>query len=311
MLSLLRKTTLLPTEFYKFFNEYKPEDKLFFAFFRISMGLFFLVHFVSTLTDFNLLFTDQGLIPLEVVGFLGSEKMPSFFFVIKLLGTMNISESAVIMGYIVIYILTCVSLTVGFMSRLSAGVILILHLLIFQSSSTFMYGIDFFKTIAMFYCFLFPLGSFYSLDSKIFKYNDINPTPFRNLLRIHMCIVYFTSGLDKAFGINWWNGESIWKALHLPGFQSYILDNSSYDIFVSFPVIPIFIGISTIIIELFYPYFMWKKSTRKVFIWMVVALHTGIIIAMNLYFFGALMILLNLSAFLNLEDSKKPIAATS
>jgi len=52
---------LLPTEFYKFFNEYKPEDKLFFAFFRISMGLFFLVHFVSTLSDFNLLFTDQGL----------------------------------------------------------------------------------------------------------------------------------------------------------------------------------------------------------------------------------------------------------
>ncbi|MEN4759522.1 hypothetical protein ABEG63_04205 [Chryseobacterium sp. C39-AII1] len=311
MQNLLRKTSTLPYEFYRFFNEFKLEDRLFFAFFRISMGLFFLVHFVSTLTDFDLLFTNKGLIPLDVIEFLGADRMVSFNFIMKYLGTMNISEASVIMGYIVAYILACISLTVGFMSRLSALIILILHLIIFQSSSTFMYGIDFFKSIAMFYCVMFPLGSFYSVDSKIFKLKEINPTPFRNLLRIHLCIVYFTSGLDKAFGINWWNGESIWKALHLPGFQSYILDNTSYDVFVSFPIIPIFIGVSTIAVELFYPYFMWKKSTRKYFIWMVVALHAGIIIAMNLYFFGALMILLNLSAYLNLEESKKPVALTA
>ncbi|MFP3590481.1 HTTM domain-containing protein [Chryseobacterium sp. SIMBA_038] len=306
MLNLLRKTRSLPVQFYQFFNEYRQDDKLFFAFFRISMGLFFLVHLLSTLTDFNLLFTNQGLIPLEIIEFLGSDHMPSFNFIMKLFGTMNVQESTVVMSYIILYIVACVSLTVGFMSRVSAVIILVLHLIVFQSSSTFMYGIDFFKSIAMFYCILFPLGSFYSVDSKIFKTKEFNPTPFRNLLRIHLCIVYFTSGLDKAFGINWWNGESIWKALHLPGFQSYILDNN-YDLFVHFPIIPTIIGISTIAVELFYPYFMWKASTRKYFIWMVVSLHVGIIIAMNLYFFGALMILLNLSAFLNLEESTKKV----
>ncbi|MCW3161653.1 HTTM domain-containing protein [Chryseobacterium oryctis] len=311
MQNLLRKTRSLPYEFYQFFNEYKQEDKLFFAFFRISMGLFFLVHLLSIITDFDLLFTNNGLIPLEIIEFLGSDRMPSLHFVMKLFGLINVSEATVVIGYIVLYIIACISLTIGFMSRLSALIILILHILVFQSSSTFMYGIDFFKSIAMFYCVVFPLGRFYSVDNKIFKFKEVNPTPFRNLLRIHLSIVYFTSGLDKAFGINWWNGESIWKALHLPGFQSYILDNSSYEIFLNFPIIPIFIGISTIAVELLYPYFMWKNSTRKYFIWMVVALHAGIIIAMNLYFFGALMILLNLSAFLNLEESKKTVAVTS
>ncbi|PNW15498.1 hypothetical protein C1637_03490 [Chryseobacterium lactis] len=279
---------------------YRKEDRMFFPFFRISIGLFFLVHFISTLSDFSLLYTDDGLIPLNVLSLLRVEVIPTLNIVLKLLNGFGVENIYTIYAYIILYILFCITLTVGLFSRFSAIVLLLLHIILFQSSNAYMYGVDYFKSIAMFYCAVFPVGSKLSLDATLFKKKEFNPSPYRNLLKIHLSIVYFTSGLDKAFGVNWWNGESIWKSFHLPGFESYIIEN--YDVLSSYPILPTFIGISTMCIELLYPLFMWKKSMKAYWLILVLGLHMGIIIAMNLYFFGALMILLNLSGFLNLEE---------
>lgn len=284
----------------KRFLTFKKEDGLFFPFFRISISLFCLINFIAILPDFKLLFTNNGLIPLNVLSILKTSYIPSFNFLQNTLHDFGISSNTIVYTYIISYCSCCVVLLLGLFTRFFSLFLLILHLLIFQSSTPYMYGLEFFKSISLFYCFIFPVGNKISLDQYFFKKPQINPSPYRNLLKIHMSIVYFTSGLDKSFGINWWNGESIWKAIHLPGFKSHLIEN--YNVFVKYPILPIVLGIGTIIIELFYPLFISIKKTRNLWLFLVISLHIGIILTLNLYFFGILMILLNMSAHLVLEE---------
>lgn len=285
------------------FNKHHTKDDLFFPFFRMAISLFCLIHLFSILADFDLLFTDNGIVPLRVLSILKSNFLPSYYFIINTLNNFGISSNHAKIIYISLYSITCITLFSGFLTRASAIFLLILHLIIFQSSSIFMYGVDYFKTIALFYCCVFPLGSKMSIDNLVFQRKDfVNPSPYRNLLKIHLCIAYFVSGIDKAFGINWWNGESIWKAIHLPGFSSYLIKD--YSIFLQFPIIPISIGISTFVVEFFYPLFINIQKTRLIWLCFVVLFHVGIILCLNLYFFGIMMIILNLSAFLDLTDKQ-------
>jgi uncharacterized membrane protein YphA (DoxX/SURF4 family) len=297
--------TLLKSNLLRFeekFLLYKKEDGLFFPFFRISVSVFCLINFLAILPDFELLFTNDGLIPLNVLSIMKTDYMPSYNYLQNTLNHIGIPLNTTVTIYIISYCASCVFILLGLFTRFFSLLLLVLHLLIFQSSAPYMYGLEFFKSISLFYCFVFPVGNKMSLDALFFKKPEINPSPYRNLLKIHMAIVYFTSGLDKSFGINWWNGESIWKAIHLPGFKSHMIDN--YNIFVKYPVLPILFGIGTIAVEFFYPLFMSIKKTRNIWLILTISLHVGIIIALNLYFFGILMILLNMSAYLTLEDEK-------
>ncbi|RDC55373.1 hypothetical protein DU508_17525 [Pedobacter chinensis] len=287
------------------FLAFQKEDGLFFPFFRIAIGLFCCTHLLAISRDFELLYTDSGLIPLKILSIQKVQYMPSYSYVQSILTYLGITSSSFALGYMILYGILCITLVFGFLTRFSSLTLLFLHILIFQSSTPYMYGVEFFKSIALFYCFIFPVGNKISVDSLIFKRSEINPTPYRNLLKIHMSIVYFTSGIDKSFGINWWNGESVWKAIHLPGFKSNIIDN--YNLFAQYPSLPLLFGIGTIIIEVFYPLAMAFRKTRMLWLLLTISLHVGIILSLNLYFFGLLMILLNLAAFLTLKDDKHDV----
>ena len=284
------------------FLAFRKDDSLFFPFFRIAIGLFCAIHLLAISRDFGLLYTDNGLIPLKILSIQKVQYMPSYGYVQNLLTYIGIEPGVFAIGYMILYGTLCITLVLGFLTRFSALTLLFLHVLIFQSSTPYMYGVEFFKSIALFYCLVFPVGSKIAIDCLLFKRPEINPTPYRNLLKIHMSIVYFTSGIDKSFGINWWNGESVWKAIHLPGFKSNIIDN--YHLFSQYPILPLLFGIGTIIVEIFYPLGMAFRKTRALWLVMTIGLHVGIIFSLNLYFFGLLMILLNLAAFLKLKDDK-------
>lgn len=298
-INLTNKLPLLMENFFSF----NKADGLFFPFFRIAISFFCLVHLFSILPDFELLYTNNGLIPLDVLSILKTDYMPSYNYIQNTLSDHGISATVLASTYVIIYCVSCVMVFIGLFTRFFSFLLLFLHLLIFQSSSPYMYGLDFFKSIALFYCFIFPVGNKMSIDQLLFKKIEINPSPYRRLLKIHMSIVYVSSGFDKAFGINWWNGESIWKAIHLPGFTSNLIDN--YNILSHYPILPIAFGICTLIIEILYPLAMFIKKTKVLWLILIISLHVGIIVCLNLYFFGLFMILLNLSAFLTLEESTK------
>ncbi len=114
------------------------------------------------------------------------------------------------------------------------------------------------------------------------------------LLQIHLCYVYFFAGIGKVLGKDWFDGNSIFHALLLE--SSNIM---SYETAIEYSFLFVILGWGTLIIEIFYPVFIWHKSTRKYILWVIVSLHIGIIFFMKLYFFGLIMILLNLIAWRN------------
>src|SRR5262249_3243894 len=62
------------------------------------------------------------------------------------------------------------------------------------------------------------------------------------------------------------------------------------------PILP-FLGIAVCVIELGYPVFIWWRRTRLIWLISIIAMHIGIGLAMGLYLFSSIMIILNLSAF--------------
>jgi len=158
----------------------------------------------------------------------------------------------------------------------------------------YLYGADFFASMALFYCIIFPKGKF-SIDYYIRKF-EINQISLRwslRMLQVHLCIIYTFSGIDKGLGINWYNGESIWRAVSAHNYNG-LISLSNYEL-------PNFIyaslGIFTLITETFYPIFINYSKTRKLWLVFTISMHVSIIVFMGLYFFGTLMIILNIAAY--------------
>jgi len=50
-------------------------------------------------------------------------------------------------------------------------------------------------------------------------------------------------------------------------------------------------------LEIGYPFFVWNSKTRKVWLICICAVHAGIGLAMGMYLFALIMIVLNVAAF--------------
>lgn len=186
-------------------------------------------------------------------------------------------------------------LLLGLCCRTSAVVAWFLHLCAVKSGALLSYGMDNFTTIGLFYLMVSPLPDQYSLDWKIRKHriNDSHPSGFfRRVLQLHMCIIYFFGGITKCMGSGWWNGTSIWRALIRAPFNVV-----PPDILVSWRYFfPVF-GISVCLLETGYPFFIWMKRTQRVWLACVIGMHITIGLAMGLYLFTLIMIILNVAAF--------------
>lgn len=289
------------TEYEDFFFKHKEKDVGFLLFFRVSVSLICLLHFFAIWFDFDLLYRQNGIVPSEVAGLLKQTWIPSFGQIESWFNhTFGIQGQETALLFKAIFICTCLSLACGFMTRPSAILLLFLHLVLIKGSDLYAYGIDNFKTIVLFYCCIFPVGKQFAVDNVIFGRNVIlHPTPYRRILQIHLCFVYFFSGLEKLMGYNWHNGESIWKALHLPFFSTDL--SFHIDSLGAYPLVFVILGWGVILIELGYPFFMYYRKTRTLWLILTVLLHLGILLGLSLYFFSALMIILNIAAFMDMR----------
>jgi hypothetical protein len=187
------------------------------------------------------------------------------------------------------------SLVIGFASRASAISAWFLHLCAAKSGGFVSYGMDNFVTIALFYLMLSPLPDRCSIDWRL---RDLRPHDpqllgfWRRVLQLHLCVIYFFSGLAKCLGSGWWNGSSVWRALIRPPFN--VIDP---EILVRCKYLFPLAGILICVLEFGYPFFIWSTRTRKIWLLSVCALHVAIAITMGMYLFSLVMIVLNVAAF--------------
>lgn len=279
---------------------FPPSSDTWLGFLRISVALQVIFYCFSLRKDWDDLFAlaRAGVIKrdlAEAILSAQSHYIPRVGWLVDWFMSLGGSEQTALA--IVWWSLLCAAglLFVGLFSREAAIAALFLHLCAVKSSSGLTYGVDNFTSIGLFYLTISPLPDRWAGDrwlrnvpGKQAHWLGFN----RRVLQLHLCLIYFFSGITKCAGAGWWDGTSIWYALVRPPFN--LLPPEALIAWKSlFPIL----GISVCLLETGYPLFIWVRKTRAFWLLAVIAMHLGIGLAMGLYLFAFVMITLNLAAF--------------
>ena len=267
---------------------------------RVGLGFQVTFYSLSLRNDWNYLLsgTASGLVTrnlAEALLSLESHFVPRLGWLVALATHVGLREETVLsLAWLCLVAAGC-GLIVGLASRLSAILAWFFHLCVAKSGGFVSYGVDNFMTIGLFYLMLSPLPDRYSLDWRVRELQPKNPQLlgfWRRVLQLHLCVIYFFSGLTKSLGTGWWDGSSVWRALIRPPFNVIdpeILVRWNY----LFPVAGIFVCI----LELGYSFFIWNDKTRKIWLICICGMHFAIGVTMGMYLFALIMIVLNVAAF--------------
>ncbi len=279
---------------------FPAESDTWLAVLRIGLGLEVILYALSLRDDWNYLLagTGHGLISRslgEAILSLESHFVPRLGWLVGLGAHIGLREETVLFVAWICLLTAGCTLLVGFACRFSAILAWFLHLCAAKSGGFVSYGVDNFMTIGLFYLMLSPVPDQYSLDWRLRELQPKSPQLvgfWRRVLQLHLCLIYFFSGLTKCLGSGWWDGSNVWRALIRPPFD--VIDP---EILVRwrylFPVAGIFICM----LEFGYPFFIWNSRTRTIWLIGICAMHVGIGLTMGMYLFAFIMIILNVAAF--------------
>jgi hypothetical protein len=193
------------------------------------------------------------------------------------------------------YVTFLVVLLVGWHTRIAAFLVCLSHYVIMNTVSIFIYGLDIFLQIALFYLVVMPVAKAYSLDvwqGRVSSAPSWGVTLSRRVLQIHLCLAYISSGFEKVQSPAWWSGNVIWRSLVQPDFRQY-----DFTWLARFPWLAMLSSWFVMLMEAGYCVAMWVPRLRVCWIAGIIVLHLGIALFMGLGLFGLIMILLTISAF--------------
>jgi hypothetical protein len=265
------------------------------AILRVGLGLEVALYSLSLRNDWTYLLSGTFRRVAEALLSLESHFIPRLGWAINLGTHVVLHEATVLVVTWACLLAAGCSLFVGLACRLSAIAAWFLHLCAAKSGAFVSYGMDNFMTIGLFYLMLSPLPDRYSLDWRLrrLRPKDSQLLGFwRRVLQLHLCIIYFFSGLTKCLGSGWWNGSSVWRALIRPPFS--VIDP---EILVTWKYLFPVAGIFICVLEFGYPFFIWNTRTRKIWLCGVCAMHVAIAGTMGMYLFSLVMIVINVAAF--------------
>jgi len=276
---------------------------------RIGLGLAVILYALSLRNDWNyLLGGTTGLVNrnlAEAILSLDTRLTPRLGWFVVLGERFGLTEQAVLsIAWFCLLGASCM-LLIGFACRFSAILAWLLQLAAAKSGAFLTYGVDHFMTIGLFYLMLSPLPDRWSVDWKLRKRRPKTPDLlgfWQRVLQLHLCLIYFFSGLTKFLGTGWWDGSSVWRALIRSPFN--IVDP---ELLVKLKYLLPVAGICVWVLEFGYPFFIWSRKTRMWWLIFICVLHVGIGLTMRMYLFAFVMIILNVAAFApDLISSERP-----
>ena len=267
---------------------------------RLGLGLQVTLYALSLQNDWNYLLTGtgNGLIGRnlgEAMLSLEGPFVPRLGWLVTLGAYFGVREEIVLsIAWTCLLVAGC-SLLIGLLCRSAAILAWFLHLCAATSGGVLSYGVDNFMTIGLFYLMLSPLPDRYSLDQQ-WRNWPLENRPllgfFRRVLQVHLCLIYFFSGLTKCLGSGWWDGSNLWRALIRPP-ANIIAPEQLVRLKYLFPIAGIFICI----LETGYPFFIWGRRTRNIWLICICGMHIAIGLTIGMYLFALIMIVLNAAAF--------------
>jgi hypothetical protein len=266
----------------------------------LGLGIQVTLYSLSLRADWNDLFgadntavISRGL--AEAILSVNGRFVPKLGWLVTIGTELGLHEQSIVGGVWIALLCAGSCLVIGLLCRPAAVIAWFLHLCAVKSASLQAYGMDNFTTIGLFYLMLAPLPDRYALDWRIWQPRARDPHLlgfFQRVLQLHLCIIYFFSGLTKSLASDWWDGTGIWRSLTSAPFN-FISPSALASLrYLLGPV-----GIAVLILELGYSFFIWPKRTRAIWLVCIVGIHAAIALAMGLYLFSLIMIVLNLAAF--------------
>ncbi|HYV37945.1 MAG TPA: HTTM domain-containing protein [Gemmataceae bacterium] len=253
------------------------------------------------------LYGDRGIVQWNAMPFAPPPVMPNLATIRDLLLPLGLNAESCVRLVFYTYVASLVCLMLGWRTKAAAIVAWLTQMAIKTTGITAIYGVDEFAHFALFYCVWMPIANAWSLDLQAGRVSG-EPTALARLalrvLQFHMCIVYFSSGIEKATGEQWRNGEAIWRSVMRP-------DLAMFDLswLPNFQVLAIILCWGTLVVEIGYPFMIWHRWTKPVWAIQTIGLHVGIAIFLGLWSFAAVMIVLNVAALvISAEPQAEPVA---
>jgi hypothetical protein len=270
---------------------------------RIGLAAVLLAQGAALLGNLNELFGSDGLIRWSVSDATLAPGVPRLAWAAQAAQALGADEASVVRLLFATYLGAVACLLVGWRSRVSALIAWFVHLLFMAGGNLSIYGVDQFANVFLFYCVWMPVGACWSLDATP---DSSAPSCAARLslrvIQIHLCVVYFTSGLEKASGSQWYDGEAIWRSMMRTDLGQFDCGWLAW-----LPWLAQALSVGTLVVEVGYAAFVWPRRTRRLWALATISLHLGIAIALGLVSFAAVMIVLNLSAFVIDPEPATPV----
>lgn len=270
--------------------------------FRILMAFFAIIQALLWYPDWPVFLGSDGWIQWEISEAISQSWSPHLAKIYGLLEPVGTTQEQVVWGLYWGYLTVAFALLVGWNTKIWAFLTWLFHLIIMSTIPTFVYGVDIFLHIALFYIMVMPASRAFSLDviaGRVSPHPSWEVTLAIRVLQIHLCLAYLSAGYEKVLVSEWWSGNVLWRSLVQPDFRQYDLTWLAW-----YPWIIMLCSWFTMIIETGYCAAMWIPRLRVFWLAGIICLHVGIGVFLGLYLFGLIMILLSLSAFghLALQD---------
>ncbi|CAN98620.1 hypothetical protein sce8450 [Sorangium cellulosum So ce56] len=241
------------------------------------------------------LYGRSGIVQGQLLDGSGASGFPRIGHVVNAFSRFGVGESSVIAGVGVLYVLSLAGLLLGWRTRLSAACAWLVHLTLMMTAERTNYGADQFANIFLFYLIFMPSGAALSLDRVSGRAPPEPSATARLALRVvqlHLCLVYLSSGVEKALGAAWWDGDAMWRSLMLPEYRRFDFSWLAHHAWIAVAA-----GWTVLLVEIGYPFFIWPRRTRRLWVAATVGLHVGIAVFMRLDVFGAIMSVFTVAAF--------------
>ena len=267
------------------------------AWFRIGLSAVLLVQALSLIGNLENLHGRQGIVEWSVMSDDTRPAIPSVAWLDRVFLATGVPISLTVPLVFAVYLTGLTGLVLGYRTRLAACLAWLTHTALLTSGELSMYGVDRFAQIGLFYSLWFPVGHAVSLDKV--KGRVAGGASFEAwlgllVLQLHVCIAYVASGVEKAMGPQWWNGEAIWRAIMSPHDGASPID---FSFLADMPWLAQMLCWMTLLLEAGVPFFIWHRHTRILWLTGIVGMHLGIAIVMNLWTFSAVMIVFDVAAF--------------
>jgi hypothetical protein len=266
------------------------------AYFRIGLASVLLFQAISLIGHLDDLYGRHGIVAWSVISEKSPPAVPSVAWLDAALRFVGVPTAYAVPLAFAFYVSGLLGLLVEYRATLVAGIAWLSHTALMTTGAISAYGVDEFAQIGLFYCFCFTVGRALSLH---WAGDQPKAGPSfgawfgLRILQLHVCIIYTASGVEKAMGNQWWNGEAIWRAVM--GFSLESAIDCSF--LPAGPWLAKGLCWMTLLLEAGIALFVWHPRLRKLWLIGIVGMHLGIALVLGLWTFSATMIVFDVAAF--------------